>query len=134
VFIVFCSCVAGPVTCGQNEFQCDNKCMHNNLRCNGNVDCEDSSDELDCPEPPPTGRQNLQLLVELCFLTVLTRSVHRLLVITNVNVDLSIMGEIFEVSPWFQGRSQGGLEIYFPPPHEGENSIEILTTPQPGPL
>lgn len=37
--------------CGENEFQCKNdlKCIPATKRCNGRYDCQDSTDESDCP-------------------------------------------------------------------------------------
>lgn len=37
--------------CGENQFVCgDQTCIPDNWRCDGDHDCDDRSDELDCPE------------------------------------------------------------------------------------
>lgn len=41
--------------CGINEFNCDvTRCIHEDKVCDGTDDCEDSTDENDCPEPTTT--------------------------------------------------------------------------------
>lgn len=42
--------VTVPPTCGPNEFQCKtDQCVHSAWKCDGEVECEDGSDEENCP-------------------------------------------------------------------------------------
>lgn len=34
--------------CGKNEFKCDNKCIDNDWKCDGDEDCDDGTDEVGC--------------------------------------------------------------------------------------
>ena len=35
--------------CTENQFRCDNgRCIMNGFRCDGNIDCRDTSDEMNC--------------------------------------------------------------------------------------
>lgn len=37
--------------CGENEFMCDHdKCILKSHECDGTVDCNDGTDELNCPQ------------------------------------------------------------------------------------
>ena len=43
------SCTVDPVRCEPNEFKCGNgKCVMKIWRCDGDDDCGDSSDEVNC--------------------------------------------------------------------------------------
>lgn len=45
----YSSCSLRPAPCADGEFQCSaGGCIHGDRRCNGAVDCSDSSDEADC--------------------------------------------------------------------------------------
>ncbi|XP_068676353.1 very low-density lipoprotein receptor-like isoform X2 [Montipora foliosa] len=42
---------SGEFKCGENYFLCkDQRCIPDHWRCDGDFDCDDHSDELDCPE------------------------------------------------------------------------------------
>ncbi len=48
-FILCTSRYVFTVQCDDKEFRCRNgKCIQNNTLCNGDVDCNDESDELNC--------------------------------------------------------------------------------------
>lgn len=44
---------APEVSCQDNFFKCAeiHQCITMNLKCDGNVDCADGTDEVDCPTP-----------------------------------------------------------------------------------
>jgi len=51
---ISCSLTA-PMECAENEFKCvdslsSTMCIHESWRCDGSADCDDQSDERDCPE------------------------------------------------------------------------------------
>lgn len=55
--------------CAENEFMCDeNKCIPNNFKCDSVTDCNDGTDEVDCPD------QSEGIKVLKIFLTVLTHT------------------------------------------------------------
>eukprot|EP01084_Bolivina_argentea_P252690 424209_1 len=39
--------------CTANQFECDNKCIPNDWICDAIQDCNDNSDEINCPSPTP---------------------------------------------------------------------------------
>lgn len=38
------------IACTENEFKCDNQCMPRDYQCNGYAECNDGTDEMNCPE------------------------------------------------------------------------------------
>nr|XP_022289754.1 very low-density lipoprotein receptor-like [Crassostrea virginica] len=52
VHVVWLFGESGVQACSQNQFTCaDGKCIHTTWRCDGDKDCLDGLDELDCPVP-----------------------------------------------------------------------------------
>lgn len=42
-----------PEECTRDQFFCDDTCFDRGIRCNGQIECSDRSDEHDCHSPPP---------------------------------------------------------------------------------
>lgn len=56
--------------CGAGEFACDtSRCIPSEKRCDETADCDDGSDERDCPEtttiPPNVGEYNFLISTQL---------------------------------------------------------------------
>lgn len=53
-FMLFNKCYFIPATvCSADQFQClDSKCVDKDWHCDGDFDCDDHSDELNCPSNP----------------------------------------------------------------------------------
>lgn len=52
IYIFNRQCVLLQVECDAGEFKCaeDNKCINLSYKCDGDQDCDDGSDEVDCPK------------------------------------------------------------------------------------
>ena len=57
-------CCSGEYSCGVDEFQCeDGNCITNLWRCDFDLDCEDSSDEVGCGQFRPFTTHPVNLLI-----------------------------------------------------------------------
>ena len=43
-------CIAGPDSCNKFQFYCDGRCFDIKIRCNGEYDCYDGLDEMNCEQ------------------------------------------------------------------------------------
>lgn len=81
-FLAFICCV-DPHECLENEFSCDeNKCLPSRFKCDGIPDCDDATDEENCPEGSTLGMEFP--LIHFMFYVV-----------------FFITGEMFYVEWWF---------------------------------
>lgn len=54
-------------SCREDEFECDNHCHPRSIQCNGTYECDDGSDEENCPATTTTTTTSTTQAPEVCF-------------------------------------------------------------------